>query len=106
MRRARDRFLPRELVSEPAWDMLLQLYAAHPRSLLASKLSASADLATSTGHRWITVLEHAALVRAAFRESGDAAVSLTAEGHRTMAECLSAMLRSDVLHTEQDTISP
>lgn len=105
MRRARDRYLPRDLVSEPAWDMLLQLYLSHPEFLVATVLSAGADLPASTGRRWISALEHAALIRTAGGATLDTSVSLTALGHRTMEACLAAMLCSEVSHTEQDTVS-
>ena len=38
MRRARDRYLPKELTGEPAWDILLALYAEEPAKLPVSSL--------------------------------------------------------------------
>ncbi len=38
MRRARDRKLPKALVGEPAWDMLLHLYSEQPAKVTASSL--------------------------------------------------------------------
>jgi DNA-binding MarR family transcriptional regulator len=45
--------------SDPAWDMLVQLYAHHlaQQSIALSKLCQAAHVPTATGQRWIKYLE-------------------------------------------------
>jgi DNA-binding MarR family transcriptional regulator len=89
--RARDqrtKFFPRSLFSEPAWDILLELYAAElaQRKVSVSQLCADAGLPASTGLRWLSTLEANRLV-VRFADPFDARrsfVSLTNEGLRSM----------------------
>lgn len=64
-RRARSRFFSPAMVGEPAWDMLLVLYAtaaSHgPHTI--SKLTAFTGAPPTTGLRWIDYLESQNLVR-------------------------------------------
>lgn len=55
IRRARDRFFPPELFSDPAWDMLLDLTAAglENRMVSVSSLCIAAAVPTTTALRWI-----------------------------------------------------
>jgi DNA-binding MarR family transcriptional regulator len=58
-RRLRARFFEAELFADPAWDMLLELYAAqigHYR-LAVSSLCMGAAVPTTTALRWIKSLE-------------------------------------------------
>jgi DNA-binding MarR family transcriptional regulator len=94
LRRARDTFFGRnaDLFSEPAWDILLDLFIAHERGIRVSVGSAciGACVSQSTGLRWIATLEHRGLVK---RES-DALdgrrtfVSLTPEARVTLVSYL------------------
>ena len=54
-RRARERFFPAELFSDPAWDMLLDLTAARleRRTVSVSSLCIAAAVPTTTALRWI-----------------------------------------------------
>jgi DNA-binding MarR family transcriptional regulator len=67
LRRARDTFFGRnaDLFSEPAWDILLDLFIAHERGIRVSVGSAciGACVSQSTGLRWIATLEHRGLVK-------------------------------------------
>lgn len=54
-RRLREQFLPHELFSDPAWDMLLDLYAARleKRRVSVSSLCIAAAVPSTTALRWI-----------------------------------------------------
>lgn len=58
-RAARSRFFGADLFADPAWDMMLDLYAAHLTGGLisVSSLCLVSGVPTSTGLRWIKVLE-------------------------------------------------
>jgi DNA-binding MarR family transcriptional regulator len=94
LRRARDTFFGcnADLFSEPAWDILLDLFIAHERGIRVSVGSAciGACVSQSTGLRWIATLEHRGMVK---RES-DALdgrrtfVSLTPEARLTLVSYL------------------
>jgi DNA-binding MarR family transcriptional regulator len=64
LRRSRDQFLPAYLFSEPAWDILLDLFAAdvEGRSVSVSSACIAASVPTSTALRWLTKLENQGLV--------------------------------------------
>jgi DNA-binding MarR family transcriptional regulator len=83
-RRIRERFLPRELLGEPAWDMLLILYSSEGRAeeLSISSVCHAADVPQSTAMRWATTLMEMGLI---FREphktdQRSVVVRLTADG--------------------------
>jgi len=63
-RRERTRFLPAEMFSEPAWDMLLELLAAElgRRRVSVSSLCTAAGIPARTGKRWLQYLEKHGLV--------------------------------------------
>jgi hypothetical protein len=64
-RRARDAFLPAHLFADPAWDMLLELYACEldqTRMSISNLCDASAVPAT-TALRWIGTLESEGLIQ-------------------------------------------
>jgi DNA-binding MarR family transcriptional regulator len=59
----RMQLLPSDMFGEPAWEMLLILYAELQRTRLnIALLSRKLDLAPSTALRWLNYLEHKALV--------------------------------------------
>lgn len=62
-RRRRDQFFPSDLFADPAWDMLLDLYAAHhERSRISiSSLCIAAAVPATTALRWIKTMEDAGL---------------------------------------------
>jgi DNA-binding MarR family transcriptional regulator len=63
-RSARAKYLDAELFADPAWDMLLELYAltCEGRRVSVSKLSLAAGVPTTTALRWIDKLEAECLV--------------------------------------------
>src|SRR3546814_4634896 len=58
-RRMRTRILSSELFSDPAWDILLVAYEAHclEDDISVSAAIFAADVAQTTGLRWIVALE-------------------------------------------------
>ena len=64
-RRRRADFFSPELFADPAWDMLLQLYALELKQqrISVSKLSISAAVPATTALRWINKLESDGLIR-------------------------------------------
>jgi DNA-binding MarR family transcriptional regulator len=63
-RRSRDRFFDRELFADPAWDMLLELYAADLSGyrLQISSLCIGAAVPATTALRWIKSLDQRGLL--------------------------------------------
>lgn len=64
-RRARDQFFDGNLFADPAWDILLELYAAElgQRRVSVSSVCVSASVPATTALRWINHLESKDLVR-------------------------------------------
>lgn len=64
MRRLRDQFFDGELFADPAWDMLLELYAAElgQQRISTGRLCVAAAVPTTTALRWISTLENKGLV--------------------------------------------
>jgi DNA-binding MarR family transcriptional regulator len=60
----RNSFFPGELFSDPAWDMLLDLYAAELSQVRVSvtSLCIASNAPTSTALRWISTLERENLI--------------------------------------------
>ena len=65
LRRNRDRFFPAEIFADPAWDILLELYAAElgQRRITVSGACAGAAVPATTALRWINTLEENQLVQ-------------------------------------------
>lgn len=63
-RRARDIYFDGGLFSDPAWDMLLALFAADlaQQRVTISPLCEAAGVPATTALRWIRVLEHHGLI--------------------------------------------
>ena len=63
-RQQRGRFFSSELFADPAWDMLLELYAASltERRMCVSRVAERSGVALTTGLRWIKVLEKEGLI--------------------------------------------
>ena len=59
LRRAREEFFDRNLFSDPAWDIMLELYAARlgGRTVSIAELVASSFTPQSTLERWLAALE-------------------------------------------------
>lgn len=64
MRRWRDSLFPESLFADPAWDLLLDLYAAHLEGALIPVTSAciAAAVPQTTALRWIIKLEQLGLI--------------------------------------------
>ena len=62
-RRNRTEFFPADLFADPAWDMLLELYAAKlgQRRLSVSRLCTCAGVPQTTALRWLATLEQKGL---------------------------------------------
>lgn len=58
-RKARAKFLPGDLLGEPAWDILLDLYVAQVerREINVTSASLASQVPSTTGLRWIVILE-------------------------------------------------
>ena len=65
LRRHRDRFFAGELFADPAWDILLELYAAALGQfrISVSNLCIAAAVPATTALRWIKQLEDAGLIQ-------------------------------------------
>lgn len=66
-RAARTRFFKASLFSDPAWDILLELYAAEQegRRVAVSTVGLGADIPQTTALRWISALSNEGLVNRA-----------------------------------------
>lgn len=98
-RRARDRLLDRRLFGEPAWDMLLALYALPTRGevLTVTGLNYAADIPQTTGLRWQQTLRDDGLI-----ERGPADVDarkqmlrLTTKGRGLMEQYLTRLFHCE-----------
>ena len=86
-RALRSDYLPGELLTDVAWDMLLELLHVEleGRSLTASVLCKAAGVSGSTGLRWIDVLESKGLCTKTERDDPSRAlVELSAEGSKAL----------------------
>lgn len=64
LRRNRDRFFSADLFADPAWDMLLELYASHlgQQRISVTSLCYGAAVPATTALRWIANLEGHGLI--------------------------------------------
>ena len=86
-RRGREASFGRELFSDPAWDILLELYAAHlgRRAMSIQELAVAIDIAPTTIARWIAALTARGLVATELDElSSRVRVSLSDDGKSKM----------------------
>jgi hypothetical protein len=83
-RRARERSFGRELFADPAWDLLLELYAARlgARSVTIEDLARSIDVPCSVARRWIHALGQRGL--AIQSGGGEERFELSPDGASTM----------------------
>jgi DNA-binding MarR family transcriptional regulator len=93
-RRARARYLPKALFSEPAWDMLLELYAAdfEGREVATTSLCIASTAPSTTALRYINVLERSGMVERQLspRDNRVTLIGLTGEGREGMRTYLRA----------------
>ena len=87
-RQRRDRYLPKELFGEPAWDMLLDLFVAslQDRQISVSSACLASGVPTTTALRWLGQLERGGLVerRAIPQDQRVVWVKLSAKGLQAM----------------------
>lgn len=91
VRRARESILGWNLFSDPAWDVLLELYAAQfaNRTASASELASVIGAPRSVIARWITTLVDAGLVAPAGEQTeNESTVTLTENGAAKMARLM------------------
>jgi hypothetical protein len=97
-RRLRSVYFDPTLFADPAWDMLLELYAAHLEycNTSVTTLSEASCVPATTALRWISTLETAGLI-ARKRDPRDGRrifVSLTPEGLNSMQSYFARARRS------------
>lgn len=96
-RRRRNRFLDDDLFSEPAWDMLLDLFINHARKqrVPTTSLCIASQAPTTTALRWISILEQRGLVRRISSERDQRVhyVELEEKGYRAVSGFLRAVVR-------------
>lgn len=83
VRRARSDILGHHLFSDPAWDILLELYAAKlgDRRMSLADVARAIDTPQSTTKRWATALEESGLVQSKAGLTDDVIwLSLTDQG--------------------------
>ena len=86
LRRARQSIFGRQLFSDPAWDLILELYATRlgNRRISAAGLARLIGLPGSMTARWVSALVEAGIVRV----ETEGAVELTDEGVDKMARLI------------------
>jgi hypothetical protein len=96
-RRLRDQYFGPDLFADPAWDILLDLFAAQleKRTVAVSSLCIAAAVPATTALRWIkTLTDLGLLVRAADPQDGRRVyIELAPKTAERVEACLSAALR-------------
>ena len=99
-RRARDHYFDRNLFGEPAWDMLLELYACELGQLrmTASQLCVAAAVPATTALRWIGNLDRAGLIQRTDDplDRRRVFVSLTDNGLKALRSYFGEVLKNNV----------
>jgi hypothetical protein len=95
-RQQRVQYFGSDLFSEPAWDMLLDLFMARVRGarISTTSLCIAGSAPFATGQRWIRQLEDHGLLRR-FRAADDSRlrlVEITPKAYQLMRECMSAAI--------------
>lgn len=89
LRRNRDRFFDAEMFADPAWDILLELYAARlgQRKISVGSLCHAAAVPATTALRWIAMLQNKGLIErtADLMDGRRFHLSLSNTGHCAMA---------------------
>lgn len=92
LRAARKKFLPPEILGEPAWDILLELYVAALDGRTLSIGDFAADTPPSTLRRWLRTLEASGLVTWAKGIIGaEGQCYLTDDGHRALDSLIESL---------------
>lgn len=86
--RERSSYLPRELLADPVWGMLLELLQAEvqDRRVSVSRLCSVSEVAPSAAVRWLKALEHQELAvrRIAPQDADDDFVELSSKGRSAL----------------------
>lgn len=89
LRRRRDQFFAGELFADPAWDILLELYAAMlgQQRITVGSLCVASAVPPTTALRWISILEGKGLIRreADFMDGRRFYLSLSSSGLEAIA---------------------
>lgn len=97
-RRAREGHVPADLLGEPAWDILLDLYIAEVEGRTSYSMSCclAAAVPQTTGLRYVKRLVMAGLIaeRQDYRDSRRTLVALTDKGREAIAGWLAQWRRS------------
>lgn len=100
-RRQRDQIFDSELFADPAWDILLELYAAElgQYRMSVSSLCIGSAVPATTALRWIKLLEKKRLLlRTADPSDGRRVyVSLSSEAVQSMERLISSVPASEIL---------
>lgn len=86
VRHARDDIFGQNLFSDPAWDILLELFGAKlgDRKMTTSELAKAIEAPLSTTRRWIGVLHAHGLIESAALDDENGAIELSDEGASRM----------------------
>ena len=94
IRASRSKYFGRDLFSDPAWDILLDLYAEHlaGRDVTVSSACIGSQAPQTTALRWLTVLEERGFItrQADPKDGRRIFVSLTAKAIKAMEGFLKA----------------
>ena len=97
-RREREWQFPKGLFSDPAWDILLELYVAESegRPVLESAVGPAVSIPEKSGLRWLGILEARQLVTRTLEDEGsqEARISLTPNAIAGMNHWLERMTQS------------
>lgn len=92
----RDEYIPSEILGEPGWSLLLDLFVAHHEGRLVNSSGAcfGAGLPQTTGLRWLDKLDVAGLIvrHPHPRDTRFVMIELSPEGVRRMTAVLSRMV--------------
>ena len=103
-RRRRAEFLDPDLLAEPGWDMLLDLFisAESGKRISVTSLCVASAVPATTALRWIAVLEGQGLVeRTQARSDGRVNfIDLTPDGMKIMQQILLERIRERTVHPD------
>lgn len=92
-RRMRSRYFPDELFSEPAWDILLDLYVsnAEGRAISVSSACIGAAVPSTTALRWLKLLEKKGYIRRVQKSGMRTCVELSEPAKIRLGEMLTRL---------------
>ncbi len=106
MRRERERFLPKEILGEPAWDMLLELFVASVKGgeLSIKSISHASGVPPTTALRYIEVMvaNGSVLRRRSTEDKRVSYIRLSKDGYNAM----SALIKSSMQQSTTTIAGP